>query len=210
VIILLKNFLLIFVPCLLPVFLSLSLFLGLLSAIFFRISFMNLFCIYHFFFTALGFLEIGRVMGAGFGLAAKTTRAPIIAAVALSVQMVAIYTLFSFGLWGIILGNMCAFIVYGCANYFYSRKVYVGSIVDVPRLFKLISCLVGYVVLCQFLFFYTVSWYYLATLICSWPVTLWKAGIVGNDEKMWLVNRIRYGIKQIGWLYRFQKYVQDW
>jgi len=157
---------------------------------FFPASYQGLVLYLPLFFIALAFLEIGRVMGSGFILAMHTRYAPLLVMSALLTQLIACYSAAHYGLWGIISANTFAFLIFGLAHYWYSKKVYSLVIFDHTRLTKIFVCLISYSSVYHLLFLYNISAPVLVLFACSWPICVWLSGVIADDEKEWCSAQI--------------------
>ncbi len=141
-----------------------------------------------FFFVPITVLEVSRLLGAGFGLSRQTVYEPIIACMALVVQSLCLICFSFIGLWGILIGNTGAFLLYGFVRYRGSTNVYSHKIINIKDIIHCMFYFMASVIGLQFIFLYAVQWYWIFLVGCTWLYVVWLS-IIEDNEKEWVTKQ---------------------
>lgn len=146
------------------------------------------------FFLSLALLDIARILQSGFCLTTQTVYAPVLALITLGIQSSIFFALgrfFQFDLFKILFANCGAFSFYLFISYYYGSKIS-KNIIDVKNICKIILIGLIYLGIYQLVFNYRISWHYSLLVMITWPIILWFIGIIGHDEKSWLLHKLYF------------------
>lgn len=137
------------------------------------------------FFLFVLLLELVKIFQSGFGLSAKTTYAPILTSLALSIQAGLFFIVQTQGLISVLSINTLALLCYCCMSYYMSCKVYSSSIFNMRILLLLMILFLIYILGIYYMLVNTLPWYSMILLLLSWPLLLWLL-IVDDEGKDWV------------------------
>lgn len=152
--------------------------------VFFPVRYYYLTCYLPLFFLPLLFIEIARLFQTAFGLSTKTIYMPFLSLITVSLQMVLLFFLVEYKIWGVFLANSLAFLCYALLCYVVSLKVYPHQLIDKEKTTKLLiwfTCCIGtlHLVFNNSLYALFISCF----VALVWPVVLWNSGIIDDYEK---------------------------